>query len=79
MSTKRMLMQSLAMLMIASQNGDIFRGPSRPYQTPSQKRDLPAWKVGEHIIHAKDEKTAMKYAKKRGLWSPDLVIVPADS
>lgn len=30
--------------------------------------DLPTWKVGKHLIHAKNSKNALKYIKKRGLW-----------
>ncbi len=37
----------------------------QPYRRPA---DLPKWRYGEHIIYAKDEKTAMKYVKKRGFW-----------
>lgn len=38
--------------------------------TPSYRpgKGLPAWKVGENIIHARNEKDAIKYAKKRGLY-----------
>lgn len=34
----------------------------------------PAWQIGESIIYAKDEKTAIKYAKKRGLWKPEVTV-----
>ena len=43
----------------------------QPYRRPA---DLPKWRCGEHIIYAKDEKTAMKYAKKRGLWRKGITI-----
>lgn len=36
----------------------------------------PAWQIGESVIYAKDERTALKYAKKRGLWKPEMTVKP---
>lgn len=41
---------------------------SRVNNTPSFKADLPLWQVGKSKIYAKNQKDAIKYAKKRGLW-----------
>ena len=30
--------------------------------------NLPQFKVGKHLFYAKNEKDALKYAKKRGMW-----------
>ena len=43
------------------------RKDSKPY-------NLPKWNVGGHIIYAKDEKTAIKYEKKRGLWKEGIEV-----
>ena len=44
--------------------------------TPSYKpgKGLPAWGVGKYIIHARNEKDAIKYAKKRGLYNGETPI-----
>lgn len=47
-------------------------GPSKIYE----KHDLPCWDVNGAVIYAKDEKTATKYAKKRGLWRPGTIVKP---
>ncbi len=49
------------------------RQPERPYQRPA---DLPKFRIGEHVLFAKDEKTAIKYAKKRGLWKEGCTVEP---
>lgn len=54
-------------------------GTSRVYAKKITKQDLPRWDVGGQIIFAKDEKTAIKYAKKRGLWRPGTIIKPIES
>lgn len=69
------------MMAMAAQGDRIFDTPkrqSRYIPTPPPK-DLPHWKVGEHIIHAKDEKTALKYAKKRGYWKEGITIEKVDT
>ena len=43
------------------------------------KYSLPRWDIGGHIIFAKDEKTAEKYAKKRGLWVPGTIVKSIES
>ncbi len=43
------------------------------------KQDLPRWDVNGHIIFAKDEKTAIKYAKKRGLWTSGAIVKPIET
>lgn len=36
----------------------------------------PAWDVNGQVVYAKDEKTALKYAKKRGLWHLGIIVKP---
>ena len=43
----------------------------KPYPKP---KSLPKYRVGENFIHAKDAKTAIKYAKKRGLWKEGMIV-----
>lgn len=38
------------------------------------KSNLPAWKIGESVIHARNERDAVKYAKKRGVWKEGQTI-----
>lgn len=69
------------MLAAAAQNRDLFdTGHKARYQPQSEyrRKDLPRFKIGDSIIYAKDIKTAIKYAKKRGLYKPDIEIIPLD-
>lgn len=68
------------MMLAAAQNPDYFdTGHKARYQPqPQTRKDLPRFKVGDQIIQAKDIKTAIKYAKKRGLYKPDMEIIPID-
>lgn len=65
-----------SILFMTAQGDQIFDIPKRRgrYVPAPPNKDLPAWKVGESVIHAKDEKTAVKYAKKRGLWMEGMVV-----
>lgn len=68
------------MLAATAQNQNLFdTGNKARYQPqPQTRKDLPRFKVGNHTIYAKDIKTAIKYAKKRGLYKPGLEIIPLD-
>ena len=71
------IMQAAAFAMLASSGGmgNLYGTPrtdnTKPYP---QAKSLPKWKVGETIIHAKNEKDAIKYAKKRGVWKDGMVV-----
>ena len=69
-----------AAMMLATQNQEHFdTGHKAKYQPqPQTRKDLPRFKIGDQIIHAKDIKTVIKYAKKRGLYKPALEIIPLD-
>lgn len=77
MSMKKVIMQAAAFAMLASAGV-----MDNPYGTPRfdntkpypKSKSLPKWKVGDSIIHAKDENTAIKYAKKRGLWKDGMAV-----
>lgn len=43
-----------------------------------EKKSLPKWDVGGHTIYAKNEKDALKYAKKRGLFEDGMQAVRID-
>lgn len=74
---KFQLLATAAMMMAAASDKQLFdTGPSKIYVKPIQKHDLPCWEVNGEYIHAKDEKTATKYAKKRGLWRPGTIVKP---
>ena len=45
---------------------------SKPYP---RNADLPKWDYDGHKIFAKDEATAIKYAKKRGLYKEGIVPI----
>lgn len=63
------------MLAASTQENPYFDTARKSFSSHAQPRyDLPSWKVGDSIISAKDEKTAIKYAKKRGLWKEGLII-----
>lgn len=75
--TKFQLLATAAMMMAVASNKPLFdTGPSKVYVKPIAKKDLPRWDVNGHVIYAKDEKTALKYAKKRGLWVPGTIVQP---
>ena len=64
-----------AMMMAAAGNDKrIFDTGTRTVPSYPTRRDLPRWDVNGHVIYAKDEKTAEKYAKKRGLWVPGTIV-----
>lgn len=75
--TKFGLLATAAMMMAASSDKQLFdMGPSKVYVKPISKTDLPRWDVNGAVIYAKDEKTATKYAKKRGLWRSGTIVKP---
>lgn len=75
MGMKEKLFTLAGMMMIATQGEQYFDALMRTPSSPPQPRyDLPSWKVGDSIISAKDEKTAIKYAKKRGLWKDGVTV-----
>lgn len=54
---------------LSAMNG--FKNPMSSKIESSPKRstyNLPQFKVGKHLFYAKNEKDALKYAKKRGMW-----------
>ena len=74
---KFQLLATAAMMMAAASDKRLFdTGPSKVYVKPISKTDLPCWDVNGAVIYAKDEKTAEKYAKKRGLWRPGTIVKP---
>ena len=74
---KFQLLATAAMMMAAASDKQLFdTGPSKVYVKPISKTDLPCWDVNGAVIYAKDEKTAEKYAKKRGLWRPGTIVKP---
>lgn len=69
-----------AMMMAAAGNDKkIFDTGTRIVPSYQARRDLPRWDVNGHTIFAKDEKTAEKYAKKRGLWVPGTIVKQIES
>ena len=79
MNTNNILIAA-AMMLATVQNQEHFdMGHKARYQPqPQTRKDLPRFKIGDQIIHAKDIKTVIKYAKKRGLYKPALEIIPLD-
>lgn len=80
MNMKNSLLIMSAMMLAAAQNPDHFdTGHKARYQPqPQTRKDLPRFKIGDQIIHAKYIKTAIKYAKKIGLYKPGIEIIPLD-
>lgn len=68
MSQRVKYLALIAGMAMMPQSKNLFDTRIRYSNPAPQHTDLPRWKIGEHIIHAKDAKTAEKYAKKRGLW-----------
>lgn len=74
------LLLTLALAMAAQGDPSIYAPEklpdnSKPYP---KNKSLPAWDVGGHIIYAKNEKDALKYAKKRGLFKEGMRAIPAE-
>lgn len=63
-------------MMAAIMAGDksMYAFPSTTKTESEPKKDLPCWNVDGHIIYAKDEKTALKYARKRGLLKEGVIV-----
>lgn len=75
--TKFQLLAMGAMIMATANDKQLFdTGTSKVYVKPISRTDLPRWDVNGAVIYAKDEKTATKYAKKRGLWRPGTIVKP---
>ena len=53
------------------------RRREKPKPEPAPK-SLPRWDVGGHVIYAKNEKDALKYAKKRGLFKDGMQVTRID-
>ena len=70
----------LAAAIMAAGKNDLFAFPrsSRNEYASPRPKDLPRWKVDGHTIYAKDEKTALKYAKKRGFWKEGVKVIKED-
>lgn len=77
---KNSFLITAAMMLATVQNRDLFdTGNKARYQPqPKTRKDLPKFKIGDQTIYAKDIKTAIKYAKKRGLYKPGIEIIPLD-
>lgn len=73
------LMATAMMMAAACNDKKIFDTGMQNVPYYQGRRDLPRWDVNGHIIFAKDEKTAEKYAKKRGLWVPGTIVKPLES
>lgn len=75
MSMKKYLALAAMMAMAAEPNNVHFNYHhvnNTPLYRPG--KGLPAWKVGKYIIHARNEKDVIKYAKKRGLYNGETPI-----
>lgn len=73
------LLAGLAMLAGSADKQLFDMGPSKVYVKPIPKNNLPRWDVNGKQVFAKDEKTAIKYAKKRGLWRPGTIVKQIES
>jgi len=73
------LLAGLAMLAASADKQLFDTGPSKVYVKPIPKNNLPCWDVNGKQVFAKDEKTATKYAKKRGFWRPGTIVKQIES
>lgn len=71
-------MATAMMMAAAGYDKKIFDTGTRTVPSYPTRRDLPCWDVNGTTIYAKDEKTAIKYAKKRGLWRPGTIVKPVE-
>lgn len=63
------------LLMAGANNKELFSVPSLSRNNDIKPRkSLPRWEINGYSIFAKDEKTAIKYAKKRGLWKEGTIV-----
>lgn len=74
---KKAFIRHAVMVSAIKEHFDIGGTPT--FETPSKKTDLPRWEINGHILFAKDEKTAIKYAKKRGLWVDGTIVKPINT
>lgn len=80
MSLKKYIAMAAAMAALgaAAEGHNLFADDRRGYDNTKPypgNKSLPRWKVGENFIFAKNEKDAIKYAKKRGLYKEGDVVV----
>lgn len=52
----------------------MYMGPRRSPAEPKPAKGLPRWDVGGNTIFAKNERDALKYARKRGLYREGMEI-----
>ena len=75
----KLLMAHAAIMAAAAADKNLFgMGTSTVYAKKITKQDLPRWEINGHILFAKDEKTAVKYAKKRGFWKDGTIVKPIE-
>lgn len=67
---------ALLTIMMAAGMGSpfMYSGERRRPAEPKPEKGLPRWNVGGHVIYAKNEKDALKYARKRGLYRDGMEI-----
>lgn len=67
---------TLALAMAAmSQGNNLYAERTSSQKQYPKNKDLPKWDYDGHRIFAKDEATAIKYAKKRGFYKEGIVPV----
>ena len=64
----------LAMMAMMAGDKSMYALPRTTRIESESKKDLPCWNVDGHTIYAKDEKTALKYARKRGLLREGVIV-----
>ena len=79
---------TIALAMAAmSQGNNLYAEKTSSQKQYPKNKDLPKWDYDGHRIFAKDEATAIKYAKKRGFYKegivpvriPDQVVIISDN
>ncbi len=65
---------ALMMAALAQSGESMYKGPRIRPAEPKPAKGLPRWDVGGNTIFAKNEKDALKYARKRGLYRDGMEI-----
>ena len=71
---KHFAYMAFLMAALVQSGGSMYKGPRIRTVQAKPAKGLPRWDVGGNTIFAKNEKDALKYARKRGLYRDGMEI-----
>lgn len=75
---KSLAYMALMMAALAQSGESMYKGPRIRTIQAKPAKGLPRWDVGGNTIFAKNERDAIKYARKRGLYRDGMEAIRID-